>query len=129
MKEKNMGKQVILYVDDEPEALRAVRMGLEARGYSVLSAKNGKEALDIVRSHVPDLIITDLRMQPMNGFELFLEIKKKKQFKDTPFFFLTAVDEPLAQKYGQKLGVDAYITKPVDFEELIMAIKNRLAGQ
>ncbi len=124
-----MGKQVILYVDDESDALRAIGMGLETRGYHVLSASNGAEALEIVKTHVPDLIIADLRMQPMNGFELYHEIKKRKKFETTPFFFLTAVDEPMAQKYGQKLGVDAYITKPVDVDELVMAIKNKLGGR
>lgn len=124
-----MSKPVILYVDDEPDALKAIGLGLEERGYNVLSAGSGSEALEVIRKNVPDLIITDLRMQPMNGFDLFQEIKKNKKFQQTPFFFLTAVNDALAQKYGQKLGVDAYITKPVDLDELVTAISNKLAGR
>ena len=124
-----MNKRIILYVDDEPDALKAVGFGLEERGYRVLSAGSGSEALEIVKKNTPDLIIADLRMQPMNGFELFQELRKNKTFKETPIFFLTAVNDPLAQKYGQKLGVDAYITKPVDLDDLVAAIRNKLAGR
>ena len=124
-----MNQQIILYVDDEPDALKSIGYGLNEKGYRVLTAKSGSEALEIVKKDVPDLIIADLRMQPMNGFDFFQEIRKNSKFKNTPFFFLTAVNDPLAQKYGQKLGVDAYITKPVDLDDLVGAISNKLAGK
>lgn len=124
-----MEKPVILYVDDEPSALESIKMGLEEKGYTILTAESGSKALEILKTHTPDLIMTDLRMQPMNGFEFFEEVRKIENFAETPLFFLTAVDDFLAQKYGQKLGVDAYITKPVDLNNLHNLIKGKLKGK
>ena len=124
-----MGNATILYVDDEPDALKAVSSGLEARGYAVLTAGSGEKALKLLEHSTADLIITDLRMQPMNGFDFCHAVKSIEKNKDTPFFFLTAVNDPLAEKYGQKLGVDAYIAKPVDLDELVLAIQNKLSGR
>ena len=121
-----MDRPTILYVDDEPDALSSMSTGLADRGYSVLTASSGEEALDILKTQQPDLVIADLRMQPMNGFELYQHVKKEARFAATPFFFLTAVDDFLAQKYGQTLGVDAYIVKPVDLEHLVKMIEGKL---
>lgn len=124
-----MEKPVILYVDDEPSALESIKMGLEDKGYMMLTAESGSQALEILKTQTPNLIITDLRMHPMNGFEFFEEVRKIEKFAETPLFFLTAVDDFLAQKYGQKLGVDAYITKPVDINNLHNLIKGKLKGK
>ena len=124
-----MNKPLILFVDDETEALESLKCALEARGYAMLTAKSGSEALDVLKANAPDLIIADLRMQPMNGFELFQQVKKNVRFSKTPFFFLTAVNDSLAQKYGETLGVDAYITKPVDIDRLDTLIANRLPSE
>jgi DNA-binding response OmpR family regulator len=120
-----MEKIKILYVDDETDVLQMMKIGLEDRGYDVRISDNGNGALELLKTDEPDIIIADLRMSPMNGFELFQEVKKIKQLKDVPFFFLTAVDDFLAQKYGHSLGVDAYITKPVDMENLDLLIKQK----
>ena len=124
-----MDNPVILYVDDESDALKAVSMGLEERGFTMLTANTGQDALDMLKTSAPDVIMTDLRMLPMNGFELFQQIKKDPKHQNTPFIFLTAVNDSMAQKYGEKLGVDAYITKPVDLDELVLVIKNKLASR
>lgn len=121
-----MKKVRILYIDDEEEALSAMKIGLEDRGYEVTTALSGEDALGTLKKQTPDVIITDLRMTPMNGFELFQQVKKIPKFKATPFFFLTAVDDFLAQKYGQTLGVDAYITKPVDLDSIDMIIRQKV---
>ncbi len=120
-----MKRPLILYVDDDPEALRVLKIGLEDRGFIVLTALGGKEAYAILETEKPDLIITDLRMTPVNGFDLFVELKKTPKFSDTPFVFLTAVDDQLAQTYGKKLGVDAYLTKPVDIDRLEAIVVSR----
>jgi len=120
-----MEKTKILYVDDETDALHMMKIGLEDRGYDVRISDNGNSALELLKADEPDIIIADLRMSPMNGFELFQEVKKIKTLKDVPFFFLSAVDDFLAQKYGHTLGVDAYITKPVDMENLDLLIKSK----
>jgi DNA-binding response OmpR family regulator len=103
------------------------KIGLEDRGYTMLTAQSGDEALEMLKINTPDLIIADLRMQPMNGFDLYQNVRKNPSFAQIPFFFLTAVDDFLAQKYGQKLGVDAYITKPVDLDNLDAIISSKLS--
>ena len=124
-----MKKVSVLYVDDEPDVLYTLKMGLEDRGYEVETCESGADALDKLKTLTPDIIIADLRMSPMNGFELFQEVKKNEQFVTMPFFFLTAVDDFLAQKYGHTLGVDAYLTKPVDLDGLDAMIKGKVRAK
>ncbi|MDI6765913.1 MAG: response regulator [Bacteroidota bacterium] len=121
-----MNKIKILFVDDEADALLALKIGMEDRGYEVFTAGDGNTALETLKSVTPDIIIADLRMMPMNGFELFQEVKKIPNLVNIPFFFLTAIDDYLAQKYGQTLGVDAYVTKPVELEHLDNIIKQKI---
>ena len=121
-----MNKLTVLYVDDEPDALSTLKAGMEDRGYQMITAGSGEETLELLKTHSPDLIIADLRMQPMNGFDLYQQVKKDPKFVQTPFFFLTAVDDFLAQKYGQTIGVDAYIVKPVDLDNLDSIIKGKI---
>jgi response regulator RpfG family c-di-GMP phosphodiesterase len=117
----------ILYVDDEGPALEAMKIGLEDRGYAVTTSLSGDDALKLLKANKPDVIIADLRMQPMNGFELYQKVKKVPGLSAIPFFFLTAVDDFLAKKYGKSLGVDAYITKPVDVDSIDSMIKRKLS--
>ena len=121
-----MEKALILYVDDEESALATVKGSLMDRGFGVLTAASGADALTVLKSKTPDLIIVDLRMQPMNGFELFQSLKKNPRFRKTPVIILTAVDDPIAQKYGETLGVDGYLTKPVDADNLDNIIRAKL---
>src|SRR5713101_6668420 len=118
-----MKKKVILLVDDEKDILDWFRVGLGEKGYDVITAQTGAEALDILNSYTPDIIIADLRMEPMNGFDFYQQVKKNSALTGAPFFFLTAVNDYLSQKYGAKLGVDAYITKPVELDDLDALIK------
>ena len=122
-----MEKPLLLYVDDDREVLESFKIALEERGYRMLIADSGEEGLNLLKSNSPDLIIADLRMLPMNGFDFFQKVRKNAKFAAIPFFFLTAVDDFLAQKYGQKLGVDAYITKPVDMDNLDAMIRSKLS--
>src|SRR5262245_12946724 len=105
-----MEKAQILYVDDEEGALSTIKASLSDRGFVVFTALSGGEALNVLKSKNPDLILVDLRMQPMNGFELYQAVKKNPRFQKTPIIILTAVDDPIAQKYGETLGVDGYLT-------------------
>lgn len=123
---KTTTRPLILYIDDDPEALNVLKIGLEDRGYTVLTALGGKEAYTLLESHTPALIITDLRMTPVNGFDIFIELKKNTKYAATPFIFLTAVEDQLAQTYGRKLGVDAYFTKPVDIDALEAVVVARV---
>ena len=118
----------ILYVDDEIEMLDAVKKALEHHGFLVTTASDGPRALEILPSNIPDIIIIDLRMEPMNGFELFEHIRKIPALKSIPIFILTALKDPLTQKYSETLGVDAFITKPFDVDELAELITKRLSS-
>jgi DNA-binding response OmpR family regulator len=121
-----MNKIKVLLVDDEEEVLTLMSVGLTNRGYEVHTAQSGEAALKALRTFTPDIIITDLRMQPMNGFDFFHEARKITRLAEIPFFFLTGVDDFLAQKYSSSLGVDAYITKPIDTAGLDSLIKDKL---
>lgn len=121
-----MNPATILLVDDDLELRKALESGLKERGFNVISTGNGLEALNILNTLVPDLIVTDLKMLPMNGFDFFQNAKKLKYIDKVPFFFLTGIDEPISQKYSKDLGVDTYITKPCDMDELEYLIKSKL---
>jgi len=121
-----MDSATILLVDDEPELRNIVENGLKARGFNIISAEGGLEALDILKTLKPDIIITDLIMLPMNGFDFYQNARKMKGLENVPFFFLTAIDNLLSKKYSKDLGVDSYITKPFDINELELIINSKL---
>ena len=116
----------ILFVDDDEALRNALTDGLKEKGFKVISAESGPAALNILKSFVPDIIITDLRMEPMNGFDFYLNVKKNPDFTNTPFIFLTAIDDYLSEKYSKEIGVNSYVTKPVDIEKLTLIIKSNL---
>lgn len=118
--------KLILLVDDEPAILNATKAGLLARGFNVQSAEGADEAIHALQSLKPSLIVSDLVMPGTNGFELFQKVKKEPTHQSVPFVFLTAVDDYYAQKVGRELGSAAYITKPVDLDELERIIKDKI---
>ena len=122
-----MMKKTILYVDDEESALQMFKLSLEKKGYTVKTFLDGAQALEFLKTSTPDLIIADLRMHPMNGFELYQAVRKLTSAGDIPFVFLTGLDDTLAKKYSETLGVDAYLTKPVDLGKLEAVIRRKLA--
>lgn len=121
-----MESPLILLVDDEVDFLNAVQLGLQMRGFKVHVAGGGSEALKFMEDSTPDVVITDLRMQPMNGFDLYQHVKKIPRLSNTHFFFLTGVTDRLAEKYGLTLGAEAYLVKPVDLEQLVKSINRAL---
>jgi DNA-binding response OmpR family regulator len=124
-----MAQPILLCIDDDPEALHVLKIGLEDRGYTVFTVGGAKEASAFLAATTPDLIITDLRMTPVNGFDLFVELRKSPALANVPVIFLTAVEHDFAQSYGKKLGVDAYMTKPIDLDRLHAVIGERLAAR
>ena len=121
-----MKKKLIMCIDDDEDALKALTRALELRGYEVVATTSGEAALEGLKTISPDLIITDLRMSPLNGFEVYVQVRKEQKHASVPFFFITAVDDDLARKYGHALGADAYIEKPVDLDTLDSAIRKKL---
>lgn len=123
-----MKDKLILLVDDEPSILRATEEGLVDRGFTVKAVDGADAALRVAQLLKPSLVVSDLVMPGTNGFELFQELRKKKEFASVPFVFLTAVDDYYAKKFGKDIGGAAYITKPVDLDELERVILEKLSS-
>jgi two-component system alkaline phosphatase synthesis response regulator PhoP len=116
-----MGK-VILIVDDEVDILEMLKYNLEKEGYSVLTAKNGKTALDEVRK-TPDLIVLDVMMPEMDGWEVCKRLKRDQRSADIPVLFLTAKGSEVDEVVGLELGAEDYIVKPISVRKLLARIK------
>ncbi|MGB2957270.1 MAG: response regulator [Bacteroidota bacterium] len=119
-------EKLVLLVDDEPSILNATKAGLLARGFNVHAAEGVEAARKAVRSRKPSIIVSDLVMPGTNGFEFFQELQKEKDYTGIPFIFLTAVDDYHAKKFGKDIGGAAYVTKPVDLDELENVLKEKL---
>jgi DNA-binding NarL/FixJ family response regulator len=108
----------VLVVDDNASLLMAVSETLMAEGYEVVTARRGAEALVRVAERIPDLIISDIRMPGMDGFQLARNLRSAPHTRLIPIVFLTAKDETADRVAGFRFGVDAYITKPFEPAEL-----------
>lgn len=116
----------LLIVDDEPNLLRAVAACLRGEGYEVETARSGEEALIHIAQRLPDLIISDIRMPRMDGFALARQLRSNPRTDLIPVIFLTAKDESADRIAGIRSGVDAYLTKPFEPDELIAVVANIL---
>lgn len=116
---KRQGK-VILVVDDEPRIIDILRTNLELEGFHVVEAHDGLKALDAVRTQLPDLMLLDVMMPELDGFET---LRMLREFSDIPVIMLTAKGEENDKVYGLELGADDYITKPFGPRELSSRIK------
>lgn len=116
----------ILVVEDHKPLLTAIREVLEVEGYFVLTANNGVMALDVMEESSPDLIIADIMMPQMDGYTLYERVRTHPEWIPIPFIFLTAKAERDDILRGKDLGVEDYITKPFDPEELMVAVRARL---
>ena len=112
--------QTILVVDDEPEIVRFVRAYLEDAGYRVVTANDGQQALYIARHEKPDLVILDLLMPGMDGWDF---IRRYRRERDTPVIMLTARVEETDQVVGLELGADDYVTKPFSPRALVARVR------
>lgn len=116
----------LLVIDDEPNLLRAVAVCLRAEGYEVSTARSGAEALRRLAESVPDLIVSDIRMPSMDGYQLARQIRSSSRTALVPIVFLTAKDETSDRIEGFRAGVDAYLVKPFEPDELVAVIKSIL---
>lgn len=119
---KKQGR-MILVVDDEPRIIEAVSMNLELEGYQVSVASNGYEALKKATEGLPDLVILDIMMPEMDGFET---LKGIREFSTVPVIMLTVKGEEIDKVKGLDLGADDYITKPFGPKELVSRVKAAL---
>jgi len=117
--------QKILLVDDEVDILEFLKYNLEQDNFEVLVSSNGKDAL-IKLTKNPDLIVLDIMMPEMDGFELYQQIKKNKDYQNIPIIFLTAKSGETDEIKGLDLGASDYIQKPISPKKLIARIKSNL---
>jgi len=122
----NLSKRLLI-VDDEPNLLRAVAACLRGEGYEVDTARSGEEALVHIAQRLPDLIVSDIRMPRMDGYAFARQLRGNPRTDLIPIVFLTAKAESSERIAGIRSGVDAYLTKPFEPDELIAVIENILA--
>lgn len=121
-----MLKSTVLIVDDETHIVELVKFNLEKEGYRALVARDGLEAYNKAKKDKPDLIILDVMLPGMDGFEVCRMIQKDAEICDTPIIMLTARSEEIDKILGLEIGADDYITKPFSPRELIARVKARL---
>ena len=117
------GLPTVLVVDDEPEVVLVLQFSLEAEGYQTLAASNGLQALEEIAAHHPDLMVLDIMMPLMDGFEVTRRIRAEKI--RTPILLLTARDAPEDIVRGLSAGADDYVTKPFSLDVLVARIRAR----
>lgn len=124
--ENSVRTNTILVVDDEERNVRLLQHLCGGLGYEVIIAKNGHEALELARTQMPDLILMDVMMPVMNGFDATFQLKKDDSTRQIPVIMLTALGEKKDRIVGIEKGANDYLTKPFDTEELSLRIRNNL---
>ncbi|MDX2232779.1 MAG: response regulator transcription factor [Leptolyngbyaceae cyanobacterium bins.349] len=119
----------LLLVDDEPGLREAVQAYLEDSGFAVDVASNAREGLDLARQKLPDLVITDIMMPQVDGYQFLQQLRDEPQFKSLPVIFLTARGMTADRIQGYNAGCDAYLPKPFDPDELVAIVTNLLGKQ
>ena len=113
----------ILVVDDDPYILMSLEFLMKKNGYDVMVARNGTEALDIVEKQLPDLVLLDIMMPDVDGYEICKHIKGSKKSKEAKVVFMSAKSKEADIKKGYDLGASLYITKPFSTREMMKQIK------
>ncbi|MHC1575707.1 MAG: response regulator [Candidatus Methanogasteraceae archaeon] len=117
----------IMVVDDEPDTVGLVTLVLESEGHEVIPAYNGKDALDMLNDTKPDLILLDIMMPDIDGWDVYRSIRKNNETKDIPVVMLTAKAQSIDKMIGlHVIGADGYITKPFGRRELVDGVKKHL---
>ncbi|HZD56171.1 MAG TPA: response regulator [Anaerolineales bacterium] len=116
-----MSAERILIVEDERAIARGLEYSLTQEGFTVLSAENGQSVLDLARAQDPKLILLDLRLPDISGFDVLRQLRAEG--KRQPILVLTALDEQVDKVLGLELGADDYVVKPFDLRELIARIR------
>ena len=122
-----MASQRILAIDDESDVLMIVRTALEAEAYEVATATNGVDALALADEQDFDLILLDVMMPGMDGFEVMRRLREQEKTRKTPIVMLTGLAEKSMVKQALDLGVSHYIVKPFEFQEFLQVIDRALA--
>jgi two-component system alkaline phosphatase synthesis response regulator PhoP len=123
LEEMGDSRQTILIIDDEPDAIIAAKKALQSEGYNVIEVYNGKTGLEAIEEKTPDLILLDVMMPDMDGFEICKKLKEDELYNHIPIIMLTAKGEVDDRVEGIETGADDYITKPFNLRELKARIR------
>lgn len=118
----------ILAVDDENDVLLVIKTALQSEGFEVETARNGAEALEKVEANTPDLVLLDVMMPEMSGFEVLAAMRKNESLAKIPVIMLTGVSERSKIQGAIDAGADYYIVKPFDFHELLDKVNSALSA-
>ncbi len=121
-------KATILIADDDPAILELVRLALETQGYQVLTASSGVETVRTTLTHKPDLIILDILMPEMDGYEVMRLLKSSEETNNIPIIVLTAYASEAGALVSWMEGADGYLAKPFNPDELLMLVERVLKG-
>ena len=121
-----MSPKKILIVDDEVDLVETVRFPLEMEGYTVLVSNDGEDALNKARREKPHLILLDLMLPKLDGYKVCRLLKFDEKYKHIPILMLTAKVQEKDKAMGKDAGVDEYIGKPFDIDELVQKVKSHL---
>ena len=113
----------ILIVDDEPNIIVPLQFLMEQNGYDVLIAQSGEEAIESIQQYLPDLILLDIMLPGIDGFEVCEIVRLNPEWRHTRIIFLTAKGQEVDRAKGMVLGADAYITKPFSNAEIVEKVK------
>jgi len=116
----------ILIVDDEPSIVVPIQFLMEQQGYSVIVAENGHDALDVIYKYIPDLVLLDIMLPGIDGYEVCEIVRLNPKLRGIKIIFLTAKGREVEIAKGLALGADAYITKPFSNAELVAKVKTVL---
>ena len=121
-------KKVVVCVEDEPEMIELVKLILGRRGFELIGAVGGREGLETVRERKPDLVLLDLMMPDMDGWEVYQQMKTDDELKDIPVIVVTAKAQSIDKVLGLHIAkVDDYVTKPFGPQELLQSV-NKVLG-
>ena len=120
--------KAILVADDDPDILSIVSMSLETQGYTVYKATNGREAVDLARQHHPDLVLMDMMMPVVSGYEAVGELKADASTKDITIVGLSAKAMATDIELASGIGIDGYITKPFRIAQVLTVVEGYLQG-
>ena len=119
----------ILLVDDEEQLISIMANVLQDEGFTVKTMLSAEEALNAYVSYSPDLVISDVKMERMDGFAMFEQVKALQSNRSVPFIFLTGLDDRLGQLRAKSLGAMAYVNKPFDVDEFVDIVKKLVPPQ
>lgn len=120
-------RKKILAVDDDKLIVMVIRVNLEFEGYEVVEAYDGVQALEMIESEKPDLVVLDIMMPEMNGWDVLSRIRGNPQTENLPVVMLTALAQDRDIEEATLRGADVYLTKPFEPEELVLTVKRMLA--